>query len=633
MDKSLTYKIAMVMLSILTACVGNAANTGSESTIEAVVMAASVLPPGQKSDYPDCNFTVDCKVERILSGAPVPQRMQLVVNGFRNRTNSQTFAPAAGHKIRLKVRPYDRLPPALKEIQQADDLQLYDLEQYYTDHLEQIWGFSESRGPESFKAPVKYVSPFSQVLNPPLPLAAVNERKRCMESDLKMLSRRFSELRGKEKELNAAFLHNAKQMSDRYNVSPQKMCYGVVGKCLVAAPGYGELLRPEPQTWTQTAQKVKQFSDYLASQNVQLIVVPMPFHPDVARRLLFPQFAGVLEPYTASVVKTLLEHDVEALYVMDELIAHANEYDRVYPLEGNDHPGFGASDIPAAMVAQRLKRFGLTRQIDQNRFSVVYQKNKEGALITPPLEFPDGFKATLSTTPWETLLDNKSIENRQLMSADSPILLAANSFSITPVHNAFPANLARHTGILPDFLYMSGNRISFSLASQIFLNPHRYLKGKQVMIMYLKTDVIPDNGFLDIKTLDERSRLLDGKQEVAQIRLPAPQYHGETPKYSLPDGSAANYYPLEQYAFREISFEVPASVKNGKAAVAMVEFMVNSNVVVECNGKTEWEKENYSMGWTRLPIMVTAGGNRATFRIAAPKPAMLFLNPEIRFFQ
>ena len=102
-----------------------------ETIAEGHLEVVSKLPVPEKSDYPDCYFTAKIRLEKILSGKPVPQDMQLVIPGFYGRKATEYAKFKSGDIVRVKLVKFDSLDDKRKSIQQADDLNIFDLENYF----------------------------------------------------------------------------------------------------------------------------------------------------------------------------------------------------------------------------------------------------------------------------------------------------------------------------------------------------------------------------------------------------------------------------------------------------------------------------------------------------------------------
>ena len=106
------------------------------TVLEGTLKELSAIPDPKKSDYPDCRFTALMEGDRIIDGARCPRKIQLVIDGFKDYKLLATAKLKPGDKVRCSVIPFEKLPDEKKTVQQADDLNLFELQSYYVLEVE-----------------------------------------------------------------------------------------------------------------------------------------------------------------------------------------------------------------------------------------------------------------------------------------------------------------------------------------------------------------------------------------------------------------------------------------------------------------------------------------------------------------
>ncbi len=95
-----------------------------------IMECSSIVDPRQ-SNYPDCYFTISVKVNNILKGQLLPQKIKLVVPGFVEYKNTSYANWKTGMMLRAWVIPFDMLEESKRTVQQIDTLDSFDLESFF----------------------------------------------------------------------------------------------------------------------------------------------------------------------------------------------------------------------------------------------------------------------------------------------------------------------------------------------------------------------------------------------------------------------------------------------------------------------------------------------------------------------
>jgi len=111
-------------------CMGNLNAAAPEvvAVVEGAIQDVSRLPDQKNLAYPDCNYTISVDLKQIISGSPVPQKIIVIVPGYRQykATPFVQMKLESGMQIRLKLVNFELLPEQEKSIQLVDDLNDFD---------------------------------------------------------------------------------------------------------------------------------------------------------------------------------------------------------------------------------------------------------------------------------------------------------------------------------------------------------------------------------------------------------------------------------------------------------------------------------------------------------------------------
>ncbi len=497
------------------------------TVLEGTLAELSALPDPKKSDYPDCRFTALLEGDHIIAGVSCPQKLQLVIDGFQKYQLLETKRLKSGDKIRCFALPFEKLPEEKKSIQQADDLNLFELPSYYALGIEVVPNFS----PHSvipFSGEQQYVSVFKRQINPPLS-AEVKEMQRQAIADslarinqmlepysaaaeLDRLNARFAEVWETEKAKDAPGFNRVagtyvwRNIDNSFWALPEK--YALVPKYY----GIGK----------DKLEALSAFQDFLNANGCQLIIGIIPKLHAISARVINREFRDIPDFNSACLVRELLSNNLEAVYISDKLLADYHRYPFAFFYPDNDHPADTTQDILTDAFAQLLERYHFPKTLAKERFSTdlvqhAYAKDKR-------YHFP----ADCDIAPYragETFLCRRVLYEGKEVFPDprSPILVLGNSFIQTPVTNS-PDSFS---SLLASKICMRVATSRFSGASgpmtnginYFFANPEKTLQGKRVLLLILGARHFDNARFNNIREMDRQMTLLAGKSLAETIAV------------------------------------------------------------------------------------------------------------------
>ena len=207
--------------------------------LEGEIIERSALPDPKKSDYPNCRYTVQFVGNVIKGGIPCPKEMSLIFDGFEDYKTLRTDTLKKGDKIIGTVIPYDTLSEEEQSVQQADDLNLFALENYYVLNARKIneyaYGddaFFPSSGIYFREDRKEHISIYNRNINPPITKELQELQARAISEDLDRINKMLNDFDEERiKEINAKF---SQKMENRSSRSRERhvwtQCYNSWGK-------------------------------------------------------------------------------------------------------------------------------------------------------------------------------------------------------------------------------------------------------------------------------------------------------------------------------------------------------------------------------------------------------------------
>ena len=489
--------------------------------VEGTVEECSAIPNPRKSDYPDCRFTMHFAGDHILRGASCPREIQLLADGFLKYRLLPTSKLKKGDRIRCYIMPFEKLPEERQTTQQADDLELFTLENYYLLECETIKWFYESGSDILFSDDNReYIALFERKINPPLPEELERQQAQEIESDLKKIDALLDGWTEEKKEqTEAAFQKawDAEKAKDKpgFNRAGEYVWRNADNSFWCLPETYTLIEKYDPITpWNLEC--LTALRDFLRANGCQLIVSLLPDSYAMAARVINPEFRHVPDFQAALTVRELLEHGIEAVYVPDELLKAYNRYPFAYFFPSNPHPADTAQDVIADMLTAKLTRFGFAETLDRCKFTLrnsphAYANRPEKAKYFFPPDCDIGDHRP--NTSWQCR--QMLYEGREILpDPASPILIFGNSYMQTPMDwpDSLPTLLTEKLAVPVDACRITGSGPMTSCIQSFSRNPEKFLKGKKVLICAMGVRHLHGlEKFSNIREMDRQSQLLGGK--------------------------------------------------------------------------------------------------------------------------
>ncbi len=485
------------------------------------------VSPAEKSDYPNCHFTVRFRVNGIFSGEPLPRFIQLVIPGFREKKPLPAAALKKGDRIRVSIVPFEKALPEEKSIQQADALEDFTLGSYFA--------FSVSKVPEFQKVypgiPVLTDSVESAAsgkpVNPPLSGESREAEKRFIRAELEKMNRLIRAADARGLSVNREFSEVWTRRLAKYNLlnpeapSEKQLIWANDNGHFFALPRHFELVGKPVYMQPQNLQAIRAMKDFFEENGVRFLVQIIPDYYDIAARVLNPEFADFPDVAAARVARQLLENGVEALYSSDWMVRKAHEHPLLFFYPTNAHPATGAQEILTDQMLRFLQESPIVLPPlgDGNVFSAKEESCKDWGREAWPQKADTGNnKGGEIYTGSFVYLNGRRI----LFDPKSPLLIIGNSYIQTPMNEgAYACYLARKLRHVPDHVRVSGMGPFLTIPKMIFANRQKYLAGKKLVIMPIGLNhLLLRNNFLNLQDLADLNTKLNGKPLSRSVPVP-----------------------------------------------------------------------------------------------------------------
>ena len=502
--------------------------TVKSSVVEGEILERSELPDPSESDYPNCRFTAHFNGNSIECGEPCPKEMSLIIDGFVNYTILDTNLLTPGDKVECTIVPFDKLPDEFKSTQQADDLNLFLLENYYAINIRKIQSFSDNAimprsGIFFSNGTDEYVSIFERRLNDSIPQQVKDAQTTSIRNDLEMMNRLLQEYDDEKineinKRFNEVWNEEKKKDISGHNRTGAFVWRNIDNSFWCLPISYTFLSKPALLT-SKTLDCFAALKEACEANNTQFIVSLVPNCFVISSRVINKDFRDVPDLQTATYVKQLSEIGVETIYSADSIIKNYNRYPFAFFFPGNAHPSDTAQDVNSEILANRLQRYSIEHDLDPALFSVkqsphVY-RDQDPYLFPKDCDIGDNKSGTPYTCR-EVLYDGKILPQ----TSNASIITLGNSYMQTPMNNpdSLPTLLSMKLLTPVDYLRVNASGPFTSIISQILITPERFLKHKKVLIMYFGTDALSDADtnslMVNIREEDKNHLILDKKSVV-----------------------------------------------------------------------------------------------------------------------
>jgi hypothetical protein len=596
------------------------------SLVEGTVEEVSVLPPPEKSDYPDCCYTAKFAITSIRAGQATPQVIQLVIPGFFNYKLTDLAKLKKGEKWRLRLIPFEQLPAARKEIQQANDLELFDLENFYVTGGLPLRNFSESDSGILFSQSAEYQSVFENPVNPPIGTEAKAVQAAFIQRELAQINAMLDRVRGQEDNLNREFERSWRETQKQYALIDGRYIWGNIDGAYFACPPRLPLLDTRAKILAGNLESLKALNDFFEANGVQFIIQIIPDYYDIAARVMNKEFRDIVDYKSAIAVKQLLEVGIEAVYSSRALIERYNKKELMFFYPNNAHPAEGAQDILTDQILERLDRFRgqLKSRINPEAFSVVSEKTAYGDKYCWPGNVNIGrHQAGAAVRCDHVLYHGRPIE----FDSQSRVLIIGNSFIQTPMpRSGYAAYLARKLNYIPNTYQVNGSGPLSAIPQSLFNAKGKYLKDKLIVVLPMGISFLTDGQpMLNLRQLDMSKQHLSGKSLVQEIAISnwysSPEISTKiqpqlSPKFmenwiAFLEGSThiTIGIPKKDQKIELAQFHIPQEIDRTKDAVVVLQAAAfpQQNISIHLNGESQQVPPcNYAPVWQLLTFAVPA---------------------------
>ncbi len=351
-----------------------------KTVVEGEIVERSELPDPQKSDYPNCRFSVHFTGNSIKSGEPCPRDIVLVVEGFSNYKILATNDIAAGDKIECSIIPFDALSEEYKSTQQADDLNLFLLDNYYVIDIKKINSFTDNAiMPKSgilfLDGCESYISIYEREINPPISPEFIKSKEKCIEAELRKMDELlngYDETRIKEinTEFSTAWKREKEKDIEGYNRLGTYVWRNVDSSFWCLPINYNTLIPKFNKLTDETLDCFSALREACEANGVQLIVAMVPNNYVISSRIINEHFRNIPDIQMATYVKQLSEIGIEAVYTADSVVSNYNRFEFAYNYPLDYHPADTTQDVISELIAKRVERYEFGDvKLDPSRFS------------------------------------------------------------------------------------------------------------------------------------------------------------------------------------------------------------------------------------------------------------------------
>lgn len=499
--------------------------TVKKTVVEGEIIERSELPDPQESDYPNCRFTVHFNGNTIKSGEPCPKELSLIVEGFENYRVLPNNDIKTGDKVRCTIVPFDMLPEDYQSTQQADDLELFLLENYYTIAINKISDFTDSKlipssGIFFTDNNDDYISIIERHINPPISERIQSAQNKSIQNELDKMNDLLNGYDdAKIEEINKIFAEAWRNEQEKDAPGCNRIkdyVWRNIDNSFWTLPQDYTLLKKPEELSPMVLKCFSSLKKVLEENGVQLIVSLVPDLYDISSRVINHQFRDIPDIQAATYVKQLSEIGIETIYASDSILQNFNKYPFAFFYPSNYHPSDTTQDVLSDLLAERLKRYDIPRSLDSNLFSETQSahcyKDEEKYLFPAGCDIGKNIAGT-SYTCRKILYNGKNVSR----SKESSVIVIGNSFIQTPVSpDSFPSLLSYKLCSGIDWYNINALGPFSDILIRLLANPDTYLKNKRVLIMHVGTTHLSRVNryeiMLDIIQLDREQTLLNKKK-------------------------------------------------------------------------------------------------------------------------
>ena len=489
-----------------------------------------MLPDPKTADYPDCRFTAHFVGNSIATGKTCKKELVLSFEGFLDKKILPTNVLKTNDKIKCAIVRFDSVPESISGIQEADNLNLFELESYLVTSFEIISSFSDYSETnlgvvfdDLKNKDQEYISIFDRKINSDMPAEVKQAQETAIKQDLHRINEMLLPYTDEKKnEINSQFLEvwEIEKKKDKQNFNRiEKFVWRNVDTSFYALPESYNIIEDYPTLSQENLNSLIVFKDYLESQGVQLIISIVPVNYDISARAINRDFLNLPDFRTAYLVKQLLENDIEAIYASDIILSKYNMYENPYYYPGDTHPGDLPQDVLSDIVAERLLRFKFERQFAEDAFKVVRCPNTYMWALLRDRSFPKDCDIG-NHKPGDFYTFNRIYyQDKEIINeTNSPILVLGNSFSNVPQPISW--YLCMKSGIGIYHYSIPGTGILSTAFQRIFNSPEKFIKDRKVFVLHLgTTHLLANISIPNLRELDMGANIIENKNLIHKIEV------------------------------------------------------------------------------------------------------------------
>ena len=444
--------------------------------ITGIVKKVSIFPNPAQSSYPDCFYSALLE-DRDADGNNI--EYLVLFKCFENYCLISDNIVKPGDALFVEAVPFENLSKAEQSIQQADQIERFDLECYVARKV------SQNAAPEKSPLPKDKISGRKKreifIPPPPVPEQIKRSIKVFIENDRTLIARKLAarERRGK---IHLEYLPDVLERRNALQKEPGTN--GFVfweGDALVYVPVKKEITLLPPSAINISNRNAKDvlvaFDRELKKRNIRFIFVSFPLIEEIYYAH-FSQNVSMDESFDAERLKTLkylLDHDVEVIDMGELFSRHFSEYPFFQDIIRNDsHPLSPALTLLADELEKRLSMY------DWNSYRFSPEAFKKDSIDnTFKKSYPDGNEKFKGIYRIERYID------RLPRGMKSPIFVLGDSFSLTPWGSGGIIGCLGNRLRLPVDNY-SNQSGKCQLARTISARSYLPLSQKQIVIMVVE---------------------------------------------------------------------------------------------------------------------------------------------------
>ena len=346
--------------------------------------------------------------------------------------------------------------------------------------------------------------------NPQLPGKVIKAQKEQIGKDLPVIRRqvknRIRDLAAAEERFQRLWIQSQKEMQliptvisldngqeiERFQ---NQFYWGARQGCFFALPRKYVFMKKNSVSGNISA--LLAFRDQLQKNQVQLIILLVPDAGQIAARALLPYFASSGSLPALQCASSLLEFGLEAVYPDDIVLSKISIAERLfcYP---DPRPEAALWRILATAAADRLSRFGKDHFVEKEANHYAERRG--------PTAFGQNYR-------WPAGVDCGSHKNGDIVESvqvfrngvpfqpdprSGILVIGGENLNLPGPGHTFSGLLSKELHYSVDELVLPGENWISDLPT-VFIQPYRYLSGKQAVILVVSPDTLSKHVLPDLK--------------------------------------------------------------------------------------------------------------------------------------